>query len=81
MNRLRSPAAIPFGIFEAFGKLVPAKITLDDLVATGTLATPVSPWGLLPLPLPAIRLDFVPPELLNPREVAVRPFESSNPLG
>lgn len=36
---LQSAAAIPPGIFEAFGKLVPTTMVVDDLTATGVLQT------------------------------------------
>jgi hypothetical protein len=45
---LRSPVAIPPGLFEAFGRLAPATVTVDDLTANGVLHTPTSPWALLP---------------------------------
>lgn len=45
---LRSPPAIPPGLFDAFGRLSPATVEVDDLVARGVLHTPTSPWGLLP---------------------------------
>lgn len=45
---LRSPIAVPPGLFEAFGRFAPAKVTIDDLKATGVLHTPTSVWGLLP---------------------------------
>ncbi|HJU75213.1 MAG TPA: hypothetical protein VJ717_15835 [Gemmatimonadaceae bacterium] len=55
---LQSPAAIPAGVFEAFGKLVPASIRIDDTDARGVLDTPTSPWSLLPIgnlsPLPPL---------------------------
>jgi hypothetical protein len=46
---LQSPAAIPFGVLDAFGKFVPAAVTIDDLSSPGVLATPSSPWAVLPL--------------------------------
>jgi hypothetical protein len=46
---LESTPAIPSGIFEAFGRLVPTTMVVDDLVATGVLQTPTSPWAVLPL--------------------------------
>lgn len=45
---LRSPGAVPPGIFEAFGKFAPSIEVLDDLIANGVLHTPTSPWALLP---------------------------------
>jgi hypothetical protein len=45
---VRSPAAVPPGLFEAFGRLSPARVTVDDLTASGVLHTPTSPWALLP---------------------------------
>ena len=51
---LTSPVAVPPGVFEAFGPFVPATLTIDDLVATGTLATPTVPWTLLPITPPSL---------------------------
>jgi hypothetical protein len=45
---LRSPVALPPGLFEAFGRLAPASVVIDDLKATGVLNTPTSLWGVLP---------------------------------
>ena len=45
---IKSPAAVPPGLFEAFGNLAPVSVTVDDLSAEGVLHTPTSPWGLLP---------------------------------
>jgi hypothetical protein len=45
---LRSPVAVPPGLFEAFGRFSPATVTVDDLIADGVLHTPTSPWALLP---------------------------------
>lgn len=45
---LRSPVAIPPALFEAFGRLSPVSVTVDDLVANSVLHTPTSPWALLP---------------------------------
>jgi hypothetical protein len=45
---LRSPAALPPGMFEAFGRFAPARVTVDELTAVGVLHTPTSPWTLLP---------------------------------
>lgn len=45
---LRSPLSIPPGVFEAFGKLVPVTVSVDDLTAHSVLQTPTSPWALLP---------------------------------
>jgi len=53
---LTSPVAVPPGIFEAFGPLVPSSLTVDDLVATGTLATPTAPWTLSPITPPTLPL-------------------------
>jgi hypothetical protein len=47
---LRSPAALPPGLFEAFGGFSPARVTIDDLTADGVLHTPTAPWALLPKP-------------------------------
>jgi hypothetical protein len=46
---LRSPVALPPGLFEAFGRLAVGRVTIDDLLATGVLHTPTSLWGVLPL--------------------------------
>lgn len=46
---LQSPPAIPFGVLDAFGKFVPAAVTIDDLSSPGVLDTPSSPWAVLPL--------------------------------
>ncbi|HYJ29720.1 MAG TPA: hypothetical protein VEW25_05205 [Allosphingosinicella sp.] len=45
---LRSPVSLPPGLLEAFGKLSPVTVTVDDLQARGVLHTPTSVWGLLP---------------------------------
>jgi hypothetical protein len=45
---LRSPVALPPGLFEAFGRIAPATVTVDDLKATGVLHTPSALWGVLP---------------------------------
>ncbi|MCA1816000.1 MAG: hypothetical protein LC746_06260 [Acidobacteria bacterium] len=45
---LSSPASVPPGVFDAFGKLVPASVSFDDLTARGVLRTPTDPWALLP---------------------------------
>jgi hypothetical protein len=45
---LKSPAAVPPGLFEAFGRLSPVTMRVDDLTATAALRTPTSPWALLP---------------------------------
>lgn len=45
---LKSPVALPPGLFEAFGKFVPASVTIDDLESRGVLNTPTRVWGLLP---------------------------------
>ena len=36
------------GVFEAFGKLVPVTVSVDDLSAHSVLQTPTAPWALLP---------------------------------
>ena len=46
---LKSPAAVPPEVFEAFGNLVPTTMVVDDLDAAGVLRTPTSPWAVLPL--------------------------------
>jgi hypothetical protein len=45
---LRSPVAVPPGLFEAFGRFSPATVQVDDLASLGVLHTPTSPWALLP---------------------------------
>jgi hypothetical protein len=45
---VRSPVAVPPGVFEAFGKLVPVTVSVDDLTADSVLQTPTAPWALLP---------------------------------
>ena len=45
---LTSPVAIPPGILEAFGKISPVSLTIDDATAPGVMHTPTSVWGLLP---------------------------------
>ncbi|THD37249.1 MAG: hypothetical protein E7773_04225 [Sphingomonas sp.] len=45
---VKSPVAVPPGVFEAFGKLSPVTVKVDDLTSFGVLHTPVSPWALLP---------------------------------
>ena len=49
VRALTSPVAIPPGFFEAFGRMVPTSVVVDDLVAQGVLATPTSPWALMPI--------------------------------
>jgi hypothetical protein len=48
-HALTSPVAVPPGVFEAFGRLVPASIMIDDLTAQGVLTTPTAPWALTPI--------------------------------
>ena len=63
---LRSPVALPPGLFEAFGSFSPARVTIDELVADGVLHTPTAPWALLPkLPggVPAWLADQDGPDL------------------
>ena len=45
---VRSPVSVPPGVFEAFGKLVPVTVSIDDLTADSVLQTPTAPWALLP---------------------------------
>ena len=49
VHLLESPAALPSGILDAFGTLIPTKLEIDDLVADCVLETPTSPWAVLPL--------------------------------
>ena len=49
LRLLQSPAAVPSGIFEAFGDLVATTLVLDDLYGSGVLRTPTTPWTVLPL--------------------------------
>ena len=49
LRLLQSPAAVPPGVFEAFGDLVPTTLVLDDLYVAGVLRTPTAPWTVLPL--------------------------------
>ncbi len=49
VHQLESPAALPRGILEAFGALVPTTMMIDNLVADGVLETPTSPWTALPI--------------------------------
>jgi hypothetical protein len=51
LKALQSPAVIPAGALEAFGRLVPAELTLDDLVVRGVLRTPTNPVSASPLPI------------------------------
>lgn len=81
---LESPAAIPPGIFDAFGTLVPASLTIDDLNLSGVLDTPTSPWSLLPI---VHRLHFVPrrlepwPHELEPSTIGTGTFTVPMPSG
>ena len=45
---LKSPVAVPPGLLDAFGRLSPATVTIDDLVSKSVMHTPTSVWGLLP---------------------------------
>lgn len=45
---LKSPVAIPPGLLDAFGKVSPVSLTVDDAIAPGVMHTPTSVWGLLP---------------------------------
>jgi hypothetical protein len=49
VRALTSPVAIPSGFFEAFGRMVPVSVVVDDLTAQGVLATPTSAWALTPI--------------------------------
>jgi hypothetical protein len=59
VRQLESPVAIPGGVFEAFGDLIPVSVTVDDLTSFGVLQTPTAPWTLGPVP--------PPPRLFLPR--------------
>lgn len=67
---LRSPVAVPPGLLDAFGKLSPVSVAIDDLAAGGVMHTPTSVWGLLP------RLGF--PRRRPPRDDK-KPPNSPNP--
>lgn len=73
---VRSPVSVPPGVFEAFGKLVPATIEIDDLTANGVLATPTAPWGLFSLepPAPADTLERPPLPTDRPTTTPTRPI-------
>ncbi len=45
---LKSPVTVPPGLLEAFGRISPASVTIDDLEAVSVMHTPTSVWGLLP---------------------------------
>jgi hypothetical protein len=45
---LKSPVTVPPGLLEAFGRISPATVTIDDLEAVSVMHTPTSVWGLLP---------------------------------
>jgi hypothetical protein len=45
---LKSPVTVPPGLLEAFGRISPARVTIDDLDAVSVMHTPTSVWGLLP---------------------------------
>lgn len=49
LTLVRSPVALPPGLFEAFGQLVPARVELDDLTVLAVFDTPTAPFELLPL--------------------------------
>jgi hypothetical protein len=60
LRLLQSPAAVPPGVFEAFGDLVPTTLVLDDLYVAGVLRTPTAPWTVLPLSNPGKPPVFKP---------------------
>lgn len=68
---LRSPVALPPGLFDAFGGFAAGTVKIDDLKATGVLHTPTSVWGLLPRigrkARPGLIADWVNLEPLNLR--------------
>jgi hypothetical protein len=57
-----SPAAVPSGVFDAFGGVVPVTVSVDDLTARSVLQTPTQPWALLP------RLGFGKPRRPRSRD-------------
>lgn len=65
---LESPVAIPPGVFDAFGKLVPVSVRIDDLDASGVLETPTSPWAVLPLVRRVVTFDPIIPDDPVPRD-------------
>ena len=73
---LKSPVAVPPGLLEAFGRLSPARVTIDDLDAISVMHTPTSVWGLLPrIGIPKRR----PPR--NPDGKDPRPKDPKKPDG
>ncbi|MGI8611828.1 MAG: hypothetical protein ACR2KH_06105 [Sphingomicrobium sp.] len=73
---LRSPVALPPGVFDAFGKFAPSLKVFDDLIANGVLHTPTSPWALLPRVGPAKRPPDKPvgrPPVRDPKAEVPRP--------
>lgn len=73
---LKSPVTIPPGLLEAFGRISPARVTIDDLEAISVMHTPTSVWGLLPrIGIPKRR----PPK--NPDGKVPRPNEPRQPGG
>ena len=77
---LKSPAALPPGIFEAFGNLVPTTMVVDDLDAAGVLRTPSSPWAVLPLVTRRREPPPPPPEGGGEGEPPVPPSPPDTPI-
>jgi hypothetical protein len=77
---LKSPAALPPGIFEAFGNLVPTTMVIDDLDAAGVLRTPTSPWAVLPLVTQRRDQPPPPPEGGGEGKPPVSPSPKDTPI-
>lgn len=75
---VRSPVSVPPGVFEAFGKLVPATMVIDDLTANGVLSTPTTPWGLFSLEFPPDILEKPPIE--GPTTTPTSPTRPTPPV-
>lgn len=61
LRLLKSPAAVPPGVFDAFGKLVATSLEVDDLDARGVLDTPTSPWAVMPTVFRGLTLTPIDP--------------------
>jgi hypothetical protein len=75
---LRSPVAIPPGLLEAFGRLSPVTVSVDDLTANSVLHTPTSPWAVLPKIGPRRRPPKTPPPPKPPRDRGDKQPKSPN---